>query len=92
MRTFTSYTFTPVICTTCGTQFANTDQPPEECKICTDERQYVGWQGQQWTSLDDLRQSHRNVVRLEELGMYGIGMETYEAEVARQSIRQGCLR
>ena len=63
------------ICVTCGTQFAETGQPPDECKICTDERQYVGRQGQQWTTLDDLRQSHRNVVRLEELGLYGIGME-----------------
>lgn len=63
------------ICTTCGTQFAESSQPPEECKICTDERQYVGWSGQQWTTLDGLGQSHRNVVRLEELGLYGIGME-----------------
>lgn len=63
------------ICTTCGTQFGETDQSPAECKICTDERQYVGWSGQQWTTLDGLRQSHRNVVRLEELGLYGIGME-----------------
>ncbi len=63
------------ICTTCGTQFAESSQPPEECKICTDERQCVGWSGQQWTTHDGLRQSHRNVVRLEELGLYGIGME-----------------
>src|SRR5690606_12709356 len=63
------------ICTTCGTQFAETDEPPAECKICTDERQYVGWAGQQWTTLADLRQSHRIVVRLEEAGLYGIGME-----------------
>ena len=63
------------ICTTCGTQFANTDQSPGECKTCTDERQFVGWSGQQWTTLEDLRQSHRNVIRLEELGLYGIGME-----------------
>jgi glyoxylase-like metal-dependent hydrolase (beta-lactamase superfamily II) len=63
------------ICTTCGTQFAVTEEPPGECQICTDERQYVGWQGQQWTTLNDLRQSHGNVVRLEELGLYGIGME-----------------
>jgi hypothetical protein len=46
------------ICTTCGTQFAATGQPPAECKICTDERQFVGWSGQQWTTLDELRQSH----------------------------------
>ena len=63
------------ICTTCGTQFPETTQPLHECTICNDERQYVGWQGQQWTTLDDLRQSHRNVVRLEELGLYGVGME-----------------
>jgi glyoxylase-like metal-dependent hydrolase (beta-lactamase superfamily II) len=63
------------ICVSCGTQFAETDQPPAECKVCTDERQYVGWNGQQWTTLDDLRQSHRNIVRLEELDLYGIGME-----------------
>ena len=63
------------ICTTCGTQFPETNQPLHECTICNDERQYVGWQGQQWTTLHDLRQSHRNVVRLEELGLYGVGME-----------------
>lgn len=63
------------ICTTCGTQFAETDQPPEKCDNCEDERQFVGWSGQQWTTLDELRQSHRSVVRLEELGLYGIGME-----------------
>ncbi len=63
------------ICTTCGTQFAEADRPPGECKICTDERQFVGWSGQQWTTLDELRQTHRNVVRLDEPGLHGIGME-----------------
>lgn len=63
------------ICTTCASQFAETKQAPEECKICTDERQYVGWSGQQWTTLEELRQSHENTVRLEELGLYGLGME-----------------
>jgi hypothetical protein len=63
------------ICVTCGTQFAETEKPPEKCDICEDERQYVGWSGQQWTTLDELRQSHRSVVRLEELGLYGIGMD-----------------
>jgi glyoxylase-like metal-dependent hydrolase (beta-lactamase superfamily II) len=63
------------VCITCGTQFAETDEPPKKCEICEDERQYVGWGGQQWTTLDELRQSHRSVVRLEELGLYGIGLE-----------------
>lgn len=63
------------ICTTCGIQFPTTDQPPKQCTICTDERQYVDWNGQQWTTLEELRQSHRITVRLEELGLFGIGME-----------------
>jgi glyoxylase-like metal-dependent hydrolase (beta-lactamase superfamily II) len=63
------------ICVTCGTQFAETDKPPDACAVCEDERQYVGWSGQQWTTLDELERSHRGVVRLEELGLFGIGME-----------------
>lgn len=63
------------ICTTCGTQHTESDTPPSECEICEDERQFVGWSGQQWTTLDELRQSHQATVRLEELGLYGIGME-----------------
>lgn len=62
-------------CTTCGAQYADSEQPPKECRICTDDRQYVGWNGQQWTTLDELRATHRSVVRLEEAGLYGIGME-----------------
>lgn len=63
------------ICQTCGTQHTETNEPPTNCAICEDDRQYVGWNGQQWTTLDELRQSHENTVRLEELGLYGIGME-----------------
>ena len=63
------------ICTTCGVQYTESDEPPTECSICTDERQFVGWTGQQWTTLANLRESHRNVVRLEEAGLFGIGTE-----------------
>ncbi len=34
------------ICSTCGTQFADTPRPPAACPVCEDERQYVGWAGQ----------------------------------------------
>ena len=51
------------------------DEPPAKCRICTDERQYVGWQGQKWTTLTDIQGAHRNVVRLKEAGLYGIGIE-----------------
>ena len=38
-------------------------------------RQYVGWSGQHWTTLDELRQTHRSAIRLEEPNLYGIGTE-----------------
>src|ERR1700726_2692853 len=48
------------LCVTCGTQFSPADHPPERCPICQDERQFVGLQGQQWTTLEKLQKSHRN--------------------------------
>ena len=63
------------ICTTGGTQHAASGAPPARCEICTDERQYVNPQGQQWTTLARLRRSHRNTVRMEGDGLVGIGME-----------------
>ena len=48
------------ICITCGTRFAVSDEPPEKCDICEDERQYVGWDGQQWTTLAELGQWRRS--------------------------------
>ena len=38
------------ICTQCGTQFGQSQNPPKSCKICTDERQFVNPQGQKWTT------------------------------------------
>ncbi len=66
---------THYICVTCGTQFAATEQPPAACPICDDERQYIGWGGQQWTTLEALRQTHKTVVRPEGPGLVGIGTE-----------------
>jgi hypothetical protein len=62
------------ICATCGVQFPPTAHPPEQCPICEDERQYVGWSGQQWTTLDDLRLKHKNQLR-DDLGLVGIGTQ-----------------
>jgi len=47
-------------------------EPPERCDICEDERQYVGWSGQHWTTLDDLGRDHQNDIR-DDLGLTGIG-------------------
>lgn len=51
------------ICTTCGTQFAESETPPPACPICTDPRQYVNPAGQSWTTLAALRHGHANTFR-----------------------------
>jgi glyoxylase-like metal-dependent hydrolase (beta-lactamase superfamily II) len=53
------------ICTTCGVQYAESVVPPERCRICEDERQYVGWEGQRWTALKELQSTHRNRLDVE---------------------------
>jgi glyoxylase-like metal-dependent hydrolase (beta-lactamase superfamily II) len=66
---------TNYICKTCGTQYPDTSTPPEHCPICEDERQYIGWDGQEWTTLTALQQDHKNEIRLEEPGLYGIATQ-----------------
>jgi glyoxylase-like metal-dependent hydrolase (beta-lactamase superfamily II) len=63
------------ICTTCATQFTPSDQQPAHCPICEDERQYIGHQGQQWTTLDTLRAERRTSIQAQEPGLTGIGIE-----------------
>jgi hypothetical protein len=53
------------VCATCGVQYAESSAPPGRCPVCEDERQYVGWEGQRWTTLAELRSAHVNVVRAE---------------------------
>jgi len=62
------------ICKTCGTQFAPRHEPPEQCPICLDERQYVGYEGQQWTTLARMQEDgFRNEFREHEPHLIGIG-------------------
>jgi hypothetical protein len=59
------------ICVTCGVQYAG---PAEACPVCEDPRQYVPPEGQRWTTLEELRGSHRNALR-DQGGFLGIGTE-----------------
>jgi MFS family permease len=61
------------ICTTCGTQYPETEFPPPGCRICQDERQYVNPLGQTWTTLDRMRLTHFNAFRRHEPWLIGIG-------------------
>jgi hypothetical protein len=61
------------ICQTCGVQYG---AQREDCPICQDERQYVGWDGQQWTTLAELRDAgHKGVTRPEGPGVIGVGAQ-----------------
>lgn len=61
------------ICVTCGAQFAASQEPPAGCPICLDQRQYVGQQGQQWTTLARMRQEgYQNSITEEEPSLTGI--------------------
>ena len=42
------------ICVTCGTQFPPSGETPRSCPICQDDRQFIGPQGQEWISLNDI--------------------------------------
>ncbi|MER5949918.1 MBL fold metallo-hydrolase [Streptomyces sp. NPDC001904] len=59
------------ICRTCGVQY---EAPRPDCPVCLDERQYVGWEGQQWTTLARLRaDGHRGRLDVERPGVIGVG-------------------
>jgi hypothetical protein len=61
------------ICSNCGVQYPDTATPPDTCPICEDEREYVGWDGQQWTTMDRLAADHTADIREEAPDLFGIG-------------------
>jgi hypothetical protein len=60
------------LCVTCGTQYPPSAAPPERCPICEDERQYVGLNGQKWTTREAMQGKYRNVIKEEEPGLFSI--------------------
>ncbi len=66
---------TNYICKTCGTQYPESSSPPEHCPICEDERQYIGWGGQQWTTLEEIQVDHHNRIQELEPGLTAIASE-----------------
>jgi glyoxylase-like metal-dependent hydrolase (beta-lactamase superfamily II) len=79
------------LCETCGVQHAESDAPPEHCAICEDSRQYVGWEGQRWTTLEELRGRLRAEIRKEAPGLLGLGCEPSFAIGQRALLVEGVL-
>ncbi len=63
------------ICVQCGTQFGATAEPPPRCLICEDERQFVHYGGQEWTTLKQLATNHHNRFEDEAPQLLGIATE-----------------
>lgn len=57
---------TEFICAACGTSFPSALVPPDSCPTCEEERQFVPAAGQDWTTMEELRQGHGNVFRQHE--------------------------
>ncbi len=72
---------------------------PEHCAICEDERQYVGFDGQQWTTLEDLRREHRIHIHKHEPGLtslvieprFAIGQRAFLIETPEGNILWDCV-
>lgn len=87
------------ICGTCGTEYADSIQPPPSCPICEDERQYVGLEGQRWTTLEELRKAHGNRIQLEEAKLtsivtepkFGIGQRAFIVETPEGNLLWDCV-
>lgn len=62
-------------CVVCGAQYTGSDQAPSTFLICSDERQYVGQEGQKWATRQDLMQRYKNVMQEVEPGVYSVNVE-----------------
>jgi hypothetical protein len=60
------------ICTTCGTQYTESEAPPAQCTICEEERQYVPASGQSWITPERLAARNANSFRQHEPGLIRI--------------------
>lgn len=87
------------ICLTCGVQYGETPAPPAHCILCEDERQFVGWEGQQWTTLEELRANHTNrftemeprLIRLGTEPLFGIGQHAYLVQAPSGNVLWDCI-
>jgi len=87
------------ICVTCGTQYPESAEPPAHCPICEDERQYIGPNGQQWTTLEALRADRRMFIEPVEDNLYhlkpepkiGIGQFAHLVQTPNGNILWDCV-
>lgn len=87
------------ICITCGVQYSESTSPPERCLICEDPRQYVGPQGQEWTTLEEIKRTHRNAFSSEQPNLrtivtepkFAIGQRCFLVQGRRNNVLWECI-
>lgn len=87
------------ICVTCGTQYPASAEPPPGCPICEDDRQYVNPNGQQWTTLEQMRGHYHNQFTPVEPGVtailtqpaFAIGQQAHLIETPHGNVLWDCL-
>ncbi|HKJ80603.1 MAG TPA: hypothetical protein VJ954_01165 [Ignavibacteriaceae bacterium] len=87
------------ICKTCGVQYESSAIPPERCIICEDERQYVGYSGQKWTTLTEIQAAHKNAFEEMEPGItsiitrpgFAIGQRAFLVQTNEGNVLWDCI-
>jgi hypothetical protein len=87
------------LCVTCGSQFTESEGPPGRCPICEDERQYIGWDGQRWTTLEEMQGKFKNTIKEEEPGLHsihtspkiGIGQRAFVLRTPKGNVLWDCV-
>jgi glyoxylase-like metal-dependent hydrolase (beta-lactamase superfamily II) len=87
------------ICFACGTQFPESENTPNNCPICDDDRQFVPANGQRFTNMKELRANCHNEIRRVDDGLYeifmrpnfGIGQRAYLVQTPQGNILWDCV-
>ncbi|MDQ0201849.1 MBL fold metallo-hydrolase [Neobacillus ginsengisoli] len=89
------------ICETCGVQYESSIEAPKQCLICEEERQFVSFKGQVWTTLEKLIEvgTYSNIIKLQEEGLhsiktnpsFGIGQTAYLVQDKNYNLLWDCI-
>jgi len=87
------------VCITCGTQYPASSAAPTHCPICAADPQYVNQNGQQWTTLAELRHEHTNglteidpgVTAIRTTPSFAIGQQAHLIQTSAGNVLWDCI-